>query len=96
MYRAFQHIRNHTLYEWTNEILQVPGRTIELNLMGSRMVLTDHPENVKTIMSTKVRFNFDKSVIEISQNYSSRASSREKHHTKCFKTCLVIPYSLVR
>lgn len=60
MYRAFQHMRNHTLYEWTNEILQVPGRTIELNLMGSRMVLTDHPENVKTIMSTQVRLEFDK------------------------------------
>ncbi|RAO69194.1 uncharacterized protein BHQ10_005206 [Talaromyces amestolkiae] len=55
MYRAFQHMRNHTLYEWTNEILQVPGRTIELNLMGSRMVLTDHPENVKTIMSTQAK-----------------------------------------
>lgn len=57
MYRAFQHMRNHTLYEWTNEILQVPGRTVELNLMGSRMVLTDNPENVKTIMSTQVRLS---------------------------------------
>jgi hypothetical protein len=62
MYRAFQHMRNHNLYEWTNEILQVPGRTVELNLMGSRMILTDNPENVKTIMSTQVRLSTSKSL----------------------------------
>ena len=54
MFSAFQSMKNHQFFEWTRGIFQVAGHTAELHMMGVRLVLTDEPENVKCIMSTKV------------------------------------------
>jgi hypothetical protein len=54
MVSAFRHLTSFQFFEWTREILQVPGRTVELHMMGTRLILTDEPDNVKAIMSTQV------------------------------------------
>lgn len=40
--------------EWTDKLLHNKGRTVELRMLGARIVLTDHSENIKAVMSTKV------------------------------------------
>jgi hypothetical protein len=54
MFAAFHSMKSHQFFEWTRDILQLAGHTAELHMMGVRLVLTDEPENVKCIMSTKV------------------------------------------
>lgn len=49
-----QNIRNNTLLEWTQDILDVPGRTVDLPLVGSSIVITDNIDNIKAVMSTQV------------------------------------------
>jgi hypothetical protein len=45
---------NFQLIEWTREILKDAGHTVELHLIGTRLLMTDDPENFKAIMSTQV------------------------------------------
>ena len=45
-----------TFFEYTREILDVPGRTVQLNMLGGGPVLTDEPENIKAVMLTKVSY----------------------------------------
>jgi len=47
-------MRSCTFFEYTREILDVPGRTVQLNMLGGGLVLTDEPENIKAVMLTKV------------------------------------------
>src|SRR5215469_14166055 len=54
MWRVVSHMRSCTFFEYTREILDVPGHTVQLNMLGGRLVLTDEPENVKAVMLTKV------------------------------------------
>ena len=39
-------------YGW--EILNVPGRTVELNLLGRRIIVTDNSKNIKAVMLSQV------------------------------------------
>jgi hypothetical protein len=41
-------------FEWGRQVLDVPGRTIELRMLGLSIIMTDNPANVKTVLSTKV------------------------------------------
>ena len=54
MFTAIHRLTSFQFFEWTREILQVPGRTVEFHMLGTRLVVTDEPENVKAIMSTQV------------------------------------------
>jgi hypothetical protein len=45
---------HNRFFEFTQEFLEVPGRTVELVMVGQRMVVTDDPENIKAIMFTNV------------------------------------------
>lgn len=49
-----QNLRTNTVLEWTQSTLNVPGRTVELNLAGATMVMTDNVENIRAMMSTQV------------------------------------------
>jgi len=51
---ATKHLKNDTFFEWTHKLLDNPGGTIEFNIFGRRIVFTDSPENMKTIMATNV------------------------------------------
>jgi hypothetical protein len=59
MWRVVSRMRNCTFFEYTREILDVPGRTVQLNMLGGRLVLTDEPENIKAVMLTKVCYSED-------------------------------------
>ncbi|KAF2821598.1 cytochrome P450 [Ophiobolus disseminans] len=45
--------RTNTLLEWHRKILNVPGQTVELRMLGRIMILTENIENVRAIMSTQ-------------------------------------------
>ena len=41
-------------FAWSRQILDVPGRTVSLNMLGVSVLVTDSPENTKAVLSTKV------------------------------------------
>ncbi|KAF2108102.1 cytochrome P450 [Lophiotrema nucula] len=43
----------NTVLEWTQKILDVPGRTVELRMVGVNIIWTDSVENIRAIMSTQ-------------------------------------------
>ena len=51
---AISRIFSHDFFAWTRQILDVPGRTVSLNLLGVKVLMTDDPENTKAVLSTKV------------------------------------------
>lgn len=60
MWRVVSHLRSCTFFDYTREILDVPGRTVQLNMLGSKAVLTDEPENIKAVMFTQVCYSEDR------------------------------------
>lgn len=44
-------LKNDTFFEWTQKQLSWPGRTLELNILSRRIILTDDAENIKTIFA---------------------------------------------
>ncbi|KAF2865800.1 cytochrome P450 [Massariosphaeria phaeospora] len=44
-------LRANTVLEWTQKVLNVPGRTVEVPIGG--IVMTDNTENIRAIMSTQ-------------------------------------------
>src|SRR5882757_3447765 len=50
------------MIEWTQTLLERPGRTLEFYLCGTRLIMTNDCENVKAIMSTQVRIQFFNSI----------------------------------
>lgn len=50
---AVKRIHADQFFEWGREILNVPGRTVELSMLGISIVMTDDPNNIKAILSTK-------------------------------------------
>jgi hypothetical protein len=51
---AAQHIRTNSFFEWIRKALNVPGHTAELQALGTRIIITDNPENVQAILSSNV------------------------------------------
>lgn len=43
---ALRRIINHDFFAWTRELLDVPGRTVSLNMLGIEVLMTDDPENI--------------------------------------------------
>jgi hypothetical protein len=48
-------MRQDTFFDFTRELLDNPGRTIELNIPGGRLLLTDNVDNIKAIQFTQVK-----------------------------------------
>ena len=67
MWTLFSHMKKNTFIDYTRQVLDdVPGATAELNMLGSRMILTRDPRNIKTVMLTKfAEFEKGKLVHEI-------------------------------
>ena len=51
---AVSRLIRHDFFAWTRQILDVPGRTVSLGMCGISLVITDDPENIKAVLSTKV------------------------------------------
>ena len=51
---AINRLRKDTFIEWTRGILDVPGHTVELRALGIELIITDNPDNIKAVLSTKV------------------------------------------
>jgi hypothetical protein len=49
-----RHLRTNTVLEWTQKILNVPGRTVEIRVPGISMIMTDNIDNIRAVMSTQV------------------------------------------
>ena len=49
-----RHIRNNTILEWTQKILDIPGRTVDVRILGTSIIWTDNIENIRAILSTQV------------------------------------------
>ena len=60
MWRVVSHLRSCTFFDYTREILDVPGHTVQLNMLGGKTVLTDEPENIKAVMLTQVCYSEDR------------------------------------
>lgn len=48
------HLKKDTFFEWAQELLRRPGHTVEFNILGRRIVMTDDQANLKTIFATNV------------------------------------------
>jgi hypothetical protein len=51
---AIKRLRADQFFEWSREVLNVPGHTVELSMLGVSIFMTDDPDNTKAILSTKV------------------------------------------
>lgn len=54
LFKLVRHMRQNTFFEFTRELLDNTGRTVELNIPGGRLLLTDNIENIKAIQFTQV------------------------------------------
>ena len=50
----FRAVRKHRFYHWTKEMLEEYHHTMELRMLGTRLVMTDEPENIRAIQDTQV------------------------------------------
>lgn len=51
MFKAF---RSHKFHLWSQRLLEKNNHTMELQMFGEKLVMTDDPENIKAIMDTQV------------------------------------------
>ena len=55
--RGVQQMARNNFYEYTRDLLKdTPGRTIEFHMLDQRLIITDHIENIKSILNSNVRF----------------------------------------
>ncbi|KAF2651293.1 cytochrome P450 [Lophiostoma macrostomum CBS 122681] len=48
-----KNLRTNTVLEWTRETLNVPGRTVEVPMPGTNMIMTDDVENIRAVIATQ-------------------------------------------
>jgi hypothetical protein len=53
----FRAILGHKFLDWTQHLLNNNNHTVELNMLGASLLLTDDPENIKAVQDTQVEFN---------------------------------------
>lgn len=69
LFTALSRLRNHDFFPWSRQILDVPGRTVSMNFLGTKVLLTDDPENAKAVLATKVGIR-----TEVQEALNSRCS----------------------
>lgn len=52
--KAMNHLKKDTFFEWAQELLRRPGHTVEFNILGRRIVMTDDQANIRTIFASNV------------------------------------------
>ncbi|KAE8557143.1 hypothetical protein EYB25_001849 [Talaromyces marneffei] len=50
-----RHLKSNRFTEWIIDVLSVPGHTAEMNIFGTRFILTEEPENLKAIFTNQFR-----------------------------------------
>ncbi|KAH7009161.1 cytochrome P450 [Macrophomina phaseolina] len=50
---SLYHLANNTFVEWSTGLMDKFGRTIEMNMPGGRVIITDDPENIRAIQSSQ-------------------------------------------
>uniref|UniRef100_A0A093XYC9 Cytochrome P450 n=1 Tax=Talaromyces marneffei PM1 TaxID=1077442 RepID=A0A093XYC9_TALMA len=49
-----RHLKSNRFTEWIIDVLSVPGHTAEMNIFGTRFILTEEPENLKAIFTNQI------------------------------------------
>jgi hypothetical protein len=55
LYKLVRNMRQDTFFEFTRQVLDTPGRTVELDVLGRRLLMTDHVDNIKAVQFTQVK-----------------------------------------
>jgi hypothetical protein len=76
------HLSANTVLEWHRKILCVPGRTVEVRMVGMSMIMTDNIENIRAIMSTQVIYGLAMTSAIMLTIHSSTASRKAKRTTR--------------
>ena len=58
-YKYLQALASDQFLNFTQEVLRQYARTVELWMVGERVILTDDPENIKAILKDQVRSERD-------------------------------------
>ncbi|KAF9697072.1 hypothetical protein EKO04_005147 [Ascochyta lentis] len=53
LYKLVRHMLQDTFFDFTRELLDNAGRTVELNVPGGRLLFTDNVDNIKAIQFTQ-------------------------------------------
>lgn len=48
------HLANNTFVKWSSGLMDKYGRTIQMDLLGGTMIITDDPANIRAIQSSQV------------------------------------------
>lgn len=51
----FKAVHKHRFYHWTKDLLEKNNHTMELRMLGTRLIMTDDAENIKAIQDTQVQ-----------------------------------------
>ena len=51
---ATDRLFKNDFFNWSRELLDLPGRTVGLRMLGAEVLMTDDTDNLRTILSTKV------------------------------------------
>ncbi len=52
--KATNRLIKNDFFNWSRELLDVPGRTVSLKMLGAEVLMTDDTDNIRTILSTRV------------------------------------------
>jgi hypothetical protein len=47
-------VRKHRFYHWTKYLLDTNNHTVEMRMLGAKLLLTDDPENIQAVQDTQV------------------------------------------
>ena len=67
-------------------MLEEYNHTVEFRMLGTRLVMTDDPENIKAIQDTQVLFLHTAAIKSLSEPSSSGRSQNQKSNMKSSNT----------
>lgn len=76
-------------------MLEEYNHTMELRMLGTRLIMTDDPENIKAIQDTQVLSLHRAAMNKLSKPSSSGRSQNQKSSIKSLNIFLVMPSSQV-
>lgn len=53
VFLSMYHLANNTFVEWSSGLMDKYGRTIQMDLLGGTMIITDDPANIRAIQSSQ-------------------------------------------
>ncbi len=86
----FKAVKKHRFYHWTKGMLEDYNHTMELRMLGTRLVMTDDPENIKAIQDTQVLYQYELTMEIISNEFSSGRLPNRKNNIRFSNISLVM------